>query len=69
MDTNALAEFEDIGEPDEVMYLMSKDKVLHIAYSENMEGNYEKMLDMLESAAIMLLLSLEKGNGSKENVH
>lgn len=69
MGRNTLEDLIGIDNPDAAMYLILKDKKMHIAYSENLDGNYDEMLDILESAALILMLSADKDSSNSESVH
>ena len=57
-----------MGTPDSTMFLISKDKKVYLAYSENLDGQFDEMLDILETVAIMLVSESEKERPSSSDV-
>jgi hypothetical protein len=60
MNEKELAFFEDIGVPDAAIYIAVKGDTVHIGYSKNLHNEQEEMLDILETAAMMIAQSSEK---------
>ncbi len=52
--SNALEDFKDIGDPESAMMIAVIDGAIHIAYSKDLTNKYEEMLDILETACIMI---------------
>ena len=52
--SNALEDFKDIGDPESAMMIAVLDGAIHIAYSKDLTNKYEEMLDILETACIMI---------------
>ena len=52
--SNALEDFKDIGAPESAMMIAVIDGAIHIAYSKDLTNKYEEMLDILETACIMI---------------
>lgn len=52
--------FEDLGTPDSAIYIAVVDNTIHIGYSKDLHNNQEEMLDILETAAMMIIASEEK---------
>lgn len=52
--SNALDDFKDIGDPESAMMIAVIDGAIHIAYSKDLTDKYEEMLDILETACIMI---------------
>jgi len=52
--SNALDDFKDIGDPESAMMIAVIDGAIHIAYSKDLTNKYEEMLDILETACIMI---------------
>ncbi len=52
--SNALDDFKDLGDPESAMMIAVIDGAIHIAYSKDLTNKYEEMLDILETACIMI---------------
>jgi len=52
--SNALDDFKDLGEPESALMIAVIDGAIHIAYSKDLTDKYEEMLDILETACIMI---------------
>jgi len=52
--SNALDDFKDVGEPESAMMIAVIDGAIHVAYSKDLTNKYEEMLDILETACIMI---------------
>mgnify|MGYP007019965355 FL=1 len=52
--SNALDDFKDIGDPESAMMIAVINGAIHIAYSKDLTNKYEEMLDILETACIMI---------------
>jgi hypothetical protein len=52
--SNALDDFKDLGDPESAMMIAVIDGAIHIAYSKDLTNKYEEMLDILETACIMV---------------
>ena len=52
--SNALDEFKDMGEPESALMITVIDGAIHVAYSKDLTNKYEEMLDILETACIMI---------------
>jgi len=52
--SNALDDFKDLGEPESAMIIAVIDGAIHVAYSKDLTNKYEEMLDILETACIMI---------------
>ena len=52
--SNALDDFKDLGDPESAMMIAVIDGAIHIAYSKDLTDKYEEMLDILETACIMI---------------
>ena len=52
--SNALEDFKDLGDPESAMMIAVIDGAIHIAYSKDLTNKYEEMLDILETACIMI---------------
>jgi hypothetical protein len=52
--SNALEDFKEIGDPESAMMIAVIDGAIHIAYSKDLTNKYEEMLDILETACIMI---------------
>jgi hypothetical protein len=52
--SDALEDFKDIGDPESAMMIAVIDGAIHIAYSKDLTNKYEEMLDILETACIMI---------------
>jgi hypothetical protein len=52
--SNALEDFKDIGEPESALMIAIIDGAIHVAYSKDLTNKYEEMLDILETACIMI---------------
>ena len=52
--SNALEDFKDIGDPESALMIAVIDGAIHIAYSKDLTNKYEEMLDILETACIMI---------------
>ena len=52
--SDALDEFKDLGEPESALMIAVIDWAIHVAYSKNLTNKYEEMLDILETACIMI---------------
>ena len=65
--SNALTEFEDLGDPESAIFIAVIDGAVHIAYSKDLAADFDNMLDILETAAKMV----ESANAdeSKQLIH
>jgi hypothetical protein len=52
--SNALDSFKDLGDPESALMIAVIDGAIHIAYSKDLTNKYEEMLDILETACIMI---------------
>lgn len=52
--SNALDDFKDLGDPESALMIAVIDGAIHIAYSKDLTDKYEEMLDILETACIMI---------------
>jgi hypothetical protein len=52
--SNALDDFKDLGDPESAMMIAVINGAIHIAYSKDLTDKYEEMLDILETACIMI---------------
>jgi len=52
--SNALEDFKDIGDPESALMIAVIDGAIHVAYSKDLTDKYEEMLDILETACIMI---------------
>ena len=52
--SNALDSFKDLGDPESAMMIAVINGAIHIAYSKDLTDKYEEMLDILETACIMI---------------
>jgi len=52
--SNALEDFKYIGDPESALMIAVIDGAIHIAYSKDLTNKYEEMLDILETACIMI---------------
>jgi len=52
--SNALDDFKDVGEPESAMMIAVIDGAIHVAYSKDLTNKYEEMLDILETACIII---------------
>ncbi len=52
--SDALDDFKDLGDPESAMMIAVIDGAIHIAYSKDLTDKYEEMLDILETACIMI---------------
>jgi hypothetical protein len=52
--SNALDDFKDLGDPESAMMIAVIDGAIHVAYSKDLTNKYEEMLDILETACIMI---------------
>ena len=52
--SNALDDFKDLGDPESAMMIAVIDGAIHIAYSKDLTDKYEEMLDILETACIII---------------
>lgn len=52
--SNALEDFKDLGDPESALMIAVIDGAIHIAYSKDLTNKYEEMLDILETACIMI---------------
>jgi hypothetical protein len=52
--SNALDDFKDLGDPESAMMIAVINGAIHIAYSKDLTNKYEEMLDILETACIMI---------------
>jgi hypothetical protein len=62
--SDALDEFED---PESAIMIAVVDGQVHIAYSKDLADDYDNMLDILETAAMMVLNAQQKQ--SETSVH
>lgn len=65
--SDALTEFEDLGEPESAIFIAVIDGAVHIAYSKDLAADFDNILDILETAAKMV----ESANAdeSKQLIH
>jgi hypothetical protein len=65
--SDALTEFEDLGDPESAIFNAVIDGAVHIAYSKDLAADFDNMLDILETAAKMV----ESANAdeSKQLIH
>lgn len=65
--SDALTEFEDLGDPESAIFIAVIDGAVHIAYSKDLAADFDNMLDILETAAKMV----ESANAdeSKQLIH
>jgi hypothetical protein len=52
--SDALDEFKDLGEPESALMIAVINGSIHVAYSKDLTNKYEEMLDILETACIMI---------------
>jgi hypothetical protein len=52
--SNALDDFKDLGDPESAMMIAVINGAIHVAYSKDLTNKYEEMLDILETACIMI---------------
>jgi hypothetical protein len=52
--SNALDDFKDLGEPESALMIAVINGAIHVAYSKDLTDKYEEMLDILETACIMI---------------
>ena len=52
--SNALDDFKDLGDPESALMIAVINGAIHIAYSKDLTNKYEEMLDILETACIMI---------------
>ena len=52
--SNALDDFKDLGDPESAMMIAVINGAIHIAYSKDLTNKYEEMLDILETACIII---------------
>ncbi len=52
--SNALDDFKDLGEPESALMIAVINGSIHVAYSKDLTNKYEEMLDILETACIMI---------------
>ena len=52
--SNSLDSFKDLGDPESAMMIAVIDGAIHVAYSKDLTNKYEEMLDILETACIMI---------------
>jgi hypothetical protein len=52
--SNALDDFKDLGDPESALMIAVIDGAIHVAYSKDLTDKYEEMLDILETACIMI---------------
>ena len=52
--SNALDDFKDMGEPESALMIAVIDGAIDVAYSKDLTNKYEEMLDILETACIMI---------------
>jgi hypothetical protein len=57
--SNALDDFKDLGEPESALMIAVIDGAIHVAYSKDLTDKYEEMLDILETACIMIAEAAE----------
>ena len=65
--SDALTEFEDLGDPESAIFIAVIDGAVHIAYSKDLASDFDNMLDILETAA----KTVESANAdvSKQLIH
>jgi hypothetical protein len=52
--SDTLDSFKDLGDPESAMMIAVIDGAIHVAYSKDLTNKYEEMLDILETACIMI---------------
>jgi len=52
--SDSLDDFKDLGDPESAMMIAVIDGAIHVAYSKDLTNKYEEMLDILETACIMI---------------
>ena len=52
--SDSLDDFKDLGDPESAMMIAVINGAIHIAYSKDLTNKYEEMLDILETACIMI---------------
>ena len=52
--SDSLDNFKDLGDPESAMMIAVIDGAIHMAYSKDLTNKYEEMLDILETACIMI---------------
>ena len=52
--SDSLDSFKDLGDPESALMIAVIDGAIHIAYSKDLTDKYEEMLDILETACIMI---------------
>jgi hypothetical protein len=52
--SDSLDSFKDLGDPESAMMIAVIDGAIHVAYSKDLTNKYEEMLDILETACIMI---------------
>jgi hypothetical protein len=60
---------EDLEDPESAIFIAVIDGAVHIAYSKDLSDDYDNMLDILETAAKMVLSAQSKDQQSISNVH
>ncbi len=65
--SDALTEFEDLGDPESAIFIAVIDGAVHIAYSKDLAADFDNMLDILETAAKMVLSAT--ADESKQLIH
>lgn len=56
---------EEFGEPESAIMIAVVDKEVHVAYSKDLSGQPEEILDILETAAMMVMSSMQEVSGEK----
>jgi hypothetical protein len=52
--SDSLDSFKDLGDPESAMMIAVIDGAIHVAYSKDLTDKYEEMLDILETACIII---------------
>jgi hypothetical protein len=60
---------EDFEDPESAIFIAVIDGAVHIAYSKDLSEDYDNMLDILETAAKMVLNEQNNNQQSVSNVH
>jgi hypothetical protein len=60
---------EDFEDPESAIFIAVIDGAVHIAYSKDLSEDYDNMLDILETAAKMVLNEQNNNQQSVLNVH
>jgi hypothetical protein len=60
---------EDFEDPESAIFIAVIDGAVHIAYSKDLAEDFDNMLDILETAAKMVLNEQSNNQQSVSNVH